>query len=242
MHVPRGLLAAAAWLAAGVLLAVTACGPRAASENPSPIDLSRAPEQTPLADPEPIHLAAGGYQFVITPLAHYVLRGVVVSEESYHFGWNAELSPCDVAVAWGELVAGRTLVLLALARAATVPGCVRGGSILEHTYRPGDVGAGAGRPLALPGRHRRDDGRAGGDRRSQGSGEGVVEIVAVARGYRRRVVRAALPSAPQGERESVRIEKTGKGKRGKGRGKTKNGRGAGGQRRSCKRKARSERI
>jgi hypothetical protein len=105
MWVPRGSLTAAARLAAGVLLAVTACGPRPASESSAPIDLSRAPEQTPLADPAPIHLAAGGYRFVITPLAHYVLRGVVVSEEGYHFGWNAELSPCDVAVAWGGLAA-----------------------------------------------------------------------------------------------------------------------------------------
>jgi hypothetical protein len=106
MHVPGGSPTGAARLAVGVILAVTACGPRPASESSAPIDLSRAPEQTPLADPEPFHVAAGGYQFVITPLARYVLRGVVVSEESYHFGWNAELSPCDVAVAWGELAAG----------------------------------------------------------------------------------------------------------------------------------------
>jgi hypothetical protein len=105
MHNPGGSRRAATWVAAGALLVMAACGPRPASENSSPIDLSRPPEQTPLADLDPIRTSAGGYEFVITPLARYVLRGVVVSRESYHVGWNAELSPCDVAVVWGELAA-----------------------------------------------------------------------------------------------------------------------------------------
>ncbi len=52
-----------------------------------------------------MRLNEGGFEFVVTPLAHYVLRGVVVSEESYRTGWNANLSPCDVAVVWGALAA-----------------------------------------------------------------------------------------------------------------------------------------
>jgi hypothetical protein len=100
-------LCALAVAAVGIaMLAVTACGPHPALEDESPIDVSAPPEQTAVEDADPVHLTAGGYDIVATPLAHYVLRGVVVSRESYHLGWNADLAPCDVAVAWGELAAG----------------------------------------------------------------------------------------------------------------------------------------
>ncbi len=89
-----------------VVLGAAGCGPRPVSEDAGPIDVSRPPDQTAIESADPIRLEAAGYEFVITPLAHYVLRGVVVSRESYRTGWNAELSPCDVAVVWGELAAG----------------------------------------------------------------------------------------------------------------------------------------
>jgi hypothetical protein len=92
-------------LVVALLLSAAACGPRPTGEDPTPIDVSRPPDQTPLAGPDPIRLEAAGYEFVITPLADYVLRGVVVSRERYHSGWNAALAPCDVAVVWGELAA-----------------------------------------------------------------------------------------------------------------------------------------
>ncbi len=88
-----------------LLLATTGCGPRPPLEDKTPIDVSGPPEQTPIDDSDPVRLEAGGFEMVITPVAHYVLRGVVVSRESYQLGWNAELAPCDVAVAWGELAA-----------------------------------------------------------------------------------------------------------------------------------------
>jgi hypothetical protein len=88
------------------LAGLLACGPRPAAEDSTPIDVSLAPEQTALDGADPIHMSAGGYELAITPQAHYVLRGIVVSRESYHFGWNAELAPCDVAVVWGDLAAG----------------------------------------------------------------------------------------------------------------------------------------
>jgi hypothetical protein len=101
------LLPTAAACVAGVLLVFAAgCGPRPTGEDTSPIDVSLPPEQTAIPGPDPIRLEAGGYEFTITPLAHYVLRGVVVSRESYHTGWNASLSLCDVAVVWGELAVG----------------------------------------------------------------------------------------------------------------------------------------
>jgi hypothetical protein len=87
------------------LLLLAGCGPRPIAEDTSPIDVSQPPEQTAVDNADPIRLEADGYEFVITPLAHYVLRGVVVSSESYRTGWNSNLSPCDVAVVWGELAA-----------------------------------------------------------------------------------------------------------------------------------------
>jgi hypothetical protein len=93
-----------AFATAALLLAV-GCGPRPTGEDASPVDVSLPPEQTAIADPEPIRLDAAGYEFTLTPLAHYVLRGVVVSREKYRLGWNAALAPCDVAMVWGELAA-----------------------------------------------------------------------------------------------------------------------------------------
>ncbi len=89
-----------------LLLAASSCGPRPSAEDSAPIDVSLAPEQTPIEGGEPIRVEDGGWEFVITPLASYVLRGIVVSRESYRFEWNSELSPCDVAMVWGELEAG----------------------------------------------------------------------------------------------------------------------------------------
>ncbi len=95
-----------ACIAAAVLLfGAAGCGPRPVSEDAGPIDLSQPPEQTAIELTDPVRTEAGGYEFVITPLARYVLRGIVVSRENYRTGWNAELSPCDVAMVWGELTA-----------------------------------------------------------------------------------------------------------------------------------------
>ena len=92
-------------IAVGLAIAAGGCGPRASGEDGSPIDVSAPPEQTAVTDPEPIRIEDGGWTFSLTPLVHYVLRGVVVSRENYRWGWNARLSPCDVAMAWGELEA-----------------------------------------------------------------------------------------------------------------------------------------
>jgi hypothetical protein len=105
-------------LAAGVVIALVmvgaaGCGPHPTAEDTLPIDVSRPPDQIAVDNADPIRLEAGGFEFVITPLANYVLRGVVVSSESYRTGWNAELSPCDVAMVWGELAAGDTWRTLA---------------------------------------------------------------------------------------------------------------------------------
>ena len=97
---------APAWLrsvAGAVLLGAVACGPSPSADDPTPIDVSQPPEQGAIESPEPFRISDGGWEFVITPMASYVLRGIVVSRENYGFGWNGRLSPCDVAMAWGDL-------------------------------------------------------------------------------------------------------------------------------------------
>ena len=102
----RGFLG---WALASMLLALsgTGCGPAAASSDSSPIPTADDPVQEPPADKNPIRITRGGWECTLTPLATYTLRGVVLSRENYSGGWNGALSPCDLAMAWGPLVAGR---------------------------------------------------------------------------------------------------------------------------------------
>ena len=87
----------------GALLLAMACGPKATGDDPTPIDLSLLPEQTAIEKPVAFHLEKGGYDWTVTPRAAYIVSGVVLSRENYSYGWNASLSPCDVALAWGAL-------------------------------------------------------------------------------------------------------------------------------------------
>jgi len=99
----------AAFAVAAALVALSACGPSPSAEDASPIDVSGAPEQTAIGagdGPDPVRISDGGWEFTVTPLARYVLRGVVVSRENYRWGWNGRLAPCDVAMAWGALAEG----------------------------------------------------------------------------------------------------------------------------------------
>lgn len=68
------------------------------------IDAAAAPVQEMVEGEEPFRLSAGGYDWEIRPLARFSVGGIVVGRERYHFGWAADLVPCDVALAWGDLV------------------------------------------------------------------------------------------------------------------------------------------
>jgi hypothetical protein len=87
-----------------VLLAAASCGPIASGTYDGGIDVSSDPEQTAISDPTPLRRTLDGYDLTLTPLANYVLRGVVLGRERYSWGWQADLAPCDVAMAWGPLV------------------------------------------------------------------------------------------------------------------------------------------
>jgi hypothetical protein len=102
------------WSAVSAVAAMTlvslasACGAHRTGTSAEIIDVESGPRQAAIASPEPIHLAKRGWDWTITPLARYVLAGVVLGRENYYLGWNAVLSPCDVAMAWGELVDDRS--------------------------------------------------------------------------------------------------------------------------------------
>ena len=68
------------------------------------INPEQEPEQQTIETPQPRHFAKGGYDWTFTPRATYVLCGVVLSRKNYSSPWNGILSPCDVAIAWGDLV------------------------------------------------------------------------------------------------------------------------------------------
>lgn len=86
------------------LATLLACAVEPSRIDPTPIDVRADAGQRPVSDPHPIRLVEGGWEWTITPLAEYVLQGVLVGRERYRFDFNAALSPCDLAIAWGPLV------------------------------------------------------------------------------------------------------------------------------------------
>jgi hypothetical protein len=55
-------------------------------------------------DVDPISIQASGYDIDISPVAEYCLSALVLGRRNYGSGWNAAISPCDLAVAWGKMV------------------------------------------------------------------------------------------------------------------------------------------
>lgn len=96
----------AAVVAVAMLAVLCGCSPRPVPTrtDPAPIDVLSDPGQQPPAAAALPPIAAGGYDFAITPRADYIIGGIVVGRANYSGSWNSLLSPCDVAIAWGKLV------------------------------------------------------------------------------------------------------------------------------------------
>ena len=97
-----GLVPAGAILAASLLL--SGCGPDVTRYAFDAIDTSQDPVQEALEEPESVQISRGGVEWTLDLRAAYRLRGVVLSRETYRFDAQAALAPCDVAVAWGDLL------------------------------------------------------------------------------------------------------------------------------------------
>jgi hypothetical protein len=67
------------------------------------IDTSQDPTQESRTSDEPIIKEFKSGRFTMIPSAEYKISGLVVSKKTYSSGWDGELSPVDLAIAWGKL-------------------------------------------------------------------------------------------------------------------------------------------
>jgi hypothetical protein len=85
-------------------LLITGCNrPHATGIEFDEIDTSQEPLQTTVPPQEPIVVEWKKAELKITPVAVYKIAALVVGTESYSYGWNATISPVDLALAWGKL-------------------------------------------------------------------------------------------------------------------------------------------
>lgn len=77
--------------------------PQVTDQDFSDIDVSQEPLQNKYTSGYQIIKKTKDYEFVITPVAKYKISAIVVSKKSYRDGWYSEISPIDLALAWGRL-------------------------------------------------------------------------------------------------------------------------------------------
>jgi len=86
-----------------LFLAVGCSGPEPTVYEYDPIDTSQEPIQTSYTGDEYFRLEIEGGSFTIRPVASYRVSALVVGKKHYLFGWESDLSPFDLALAWGKL-------------------------------------------------------------------------------------------------------------------------------------------
>jgi hypothetical protein len=77
--------------------------PRITGVEPDEMDTSQDPIQMPFKADEPMTVKVKNGYFMITPVAEYKISGVVVGKGTYSSDWAGEISPVDLAIAWGKL-------------------------------------------------------------------------------------------------------------------------------------------
>jgi len=77
--------------------------PRATGVEFDEIDISQDPVQISVPSQDPILVNWKKIDLKITPVAIYKISALVVGTASYSYGWNAKISPMDLALAWGKL-------------------------------------------------------------------------------------------------------------------------------------------
>jgi len=77
--------------------------PKMTGIEPDEIDASQDPIQIPYKADELITKEIKNGYFTITPVAEYKISGVVVGKGIYSSDWAGEISPVDLAIAWGKL-------------------------------------------------------------------------------------------------------------------------------------------
>lgn len=96
------------WTAAGCLLlavCLDGCGPAPEGQPfTGQMDVRLEPDQSEPGDAKRIILKRRGFTWMLDPKAGYLADGIVLSKKGYGSDWNAMLSPCDIALAWGKMV------------------------------------------------------------------------------------------------------------------------------------------
>lgn len=86
-----------------VLLLLSCSKPIPTDYDSSQIDPSQEPLQEALSNETPIKIEIKGWSFIINPKASYKINGEVLSVKKYYSGIPALLSPCDIALVFGDL-------------------------------------------------------------------------------------------------------------------------------------------
>jgi hypothetical protein len=90
------------WLFGIILFAACGPSPTASAVLGTPPDPTIEPIQSTTAAPA-FTIRRGDYDFTLTPISAYEISAEVVSTKRYRSGWNALVSPVDLALAWSEL-------------------------------------------------------------------------------------------------------------------------------------------
>jgi len=77
--------------------------PVPSGEDYTEINVSGKPIQIPLKNVEPMTMEGKDYSFTISPLTSYKISATVAGKKFYSSGWQAKVSPVDLALAWGKL-------------------------------------------------------------------------------------------------------------------------------------------
>jgi len=86
------------------LFLFTGCNkPQVTGEDFTGIDVSQEPLQNKYTSNDRIIKKDKDSEFIINPVAEYKIAAIVVSKKSYHDGWHGEISPVDLALAWGKM-------------------------------------------------------------------------------------------------------------------------------------------
>jgi len=85
-----------------ILLAAGCSSPDPTSVEYEEIDTSQDPVQIPCDKEEGFTLKLKDGQLDLNPAAAYKISAVVVGKEPYSSGWSGQLSPIDLALAWGK--------------------------------------------------------------------------------------------------------------------------------------------
>jgi hypothetical protein len=83
---------------------VSGCNrPQATGIESDEISTAEEPVQISIVSEDPIVIELKKGEFKLTPVAEYKIAALVVGKETYSYGWNAKISPIDLALAWGKL-------------------------------------------------------------------------------------------------------------------------------------------